>query len=499
MKTLGAYILILACILAAPTAAQAAGVLVVCDDQSDPQTLDPQRQFSEKNHTLLQQIYDGLVRFGPDGQIEPALAERWQRIDRGMRFYLRRGVSFHNGEPFNANAVRFSIERYLDPGIAFPARSFLEHIEAVEVIDAHTVDIITRVPDGLLLNRLAGLVLVVPPGHIGHYGPDALEREPVGTGAFRFERWERGRAIHLRANREYWMSGYPKVEGLVFRFAPAEEQVDLLLKGEVGLVTELPGTLTRPVLDAPHARVLKQKTFWTVGATLNNTSGSPLADVRVRRALNLAVDRRDLIRYELRGNGSILATLTMPGQGGHNPKLEPYPHDPAAARRLLDEAGVERPLRLRAHVQARSQRAAKIIAAHLRKVGIELDLHVFEDAQAVTSLRNPAEKWDLGIAGVPDPMCHSFFVQSIMLFSASPFSLLKDAKFDERLMEMAWTRDEDERERLGRELDRYVHEQALSLFTYQKIKTYGVANGVGFTPYVSGMPHFFDATVQQTP
>jgi ABC-type transport system substrate-binding protein len=122
---------------------------------------------------------------------------------------------------------------------------------------------------------------------------------------------------------------------------------------------------------------------------------------------------------------------------------------------------------------------------------------VFIDAQVVQSLNDPAQHWDLGIAGVPDPMCHSFFIQSILLFSQSPFSLLDDPRLDERLMTMASTLDDEERDRLGRELDRYLHEQALSLFTYQKIKTYGLRKGVAFTPYISGMPCFADTTVER--
>jgi peptide/nickel transport system substrate-binding protein len=491
------YGLIVAVGLLSGSVALAAGTLVVCDDQSDPQSLDPHRQFSEKNHTLLTQIYDGLVRFNPRGHIEPALATSWERMDSlTMRFHLRRDVRFHNGEPLTAEAVRFTIDRYLDPQIAFPARSFLEHIERAIIVDDHTVDLVTRFPDGLLLHRLAAMVLIVPPGHLRQHGPHALEQHPVGTGDFRFDRWDRGRAIHLRANRDYWCEGHPLLEELVFRFATADEQLDLLMKGEVDIVTELPGTLTGSVQQDRRTQVLKQRTFWTVGALINNTPGSPLADVRVRRALNMAVDRYDLIRYDVRGNGSILATLTMPGQGGHNSELEPYPYDPQAARRLLEEAGVTLPLKLRTHVRAQSERSAKIIASHLRKIGIELEMRIFSDAQVLQSLNDPDEHWDIGIAGMPDPMCHSFFIQSVLLFSQSPFSLTRDAEFDRRLMEMASTLDEQERDRLGRELDRYVHDQALSLFTYQKIKTYGVREGVAFMPYVSGMPCFCDATAE---
>ncbi|MCX5792460.1 MAG: ABC transporter substrate-binding protein, partial [Elusimicrobia bacterium] len=122
--------------------------LTVCDDVSDPMTLDPQKQFSEKNHTICQQIFDGLLRFDPDGKIEPALAVSWERIDdTRMRFKLREGVFFHNGEPFDSEAVKFSIERYLDPRTGFPALGFIDSIARVEIVDKYTADIVTKNPD----------------------------------------------------------------------------------------------------------------------------------------------------------------------------------------------------------------------------------------------------------------------------------------------------------------------------------------------------------------
>ena len=483
--------LVCAVMLVASTAWCADGTLVVCDDVADPLTLDPHRQFSEKNHTLVRQIYDGLVRFDADGNIEPALAVRWERLDPvRMRFHLRHDVVFHNGEQFNAEAARFSIMRYFDPAIQFPAAAFLASIARVEVVDEHTIEIVTEHPDGLLLNRLAAFVLIVPPKYIAEKGADALHSHPVGTGAFRFEEWKQSERIVLSANQSYWMSGFPKVERLIFRFAPLEKQVEMLLSGEADLVTELPGTMTRLVEESPKTRIIKQRTFWTVGATMRTDRG-PLADVRVRRALNLAINADDLVRFDSMGNGSVLASLTMPGQGGHNPDLERYAHNVDAARALMKEAGVQTPLVLRTLVRAQSERTARILAVQLAKIGVQIDIKaVFSDADVIRGLQ--AEEWDLAIAGLPDPMCHSFFIQSILLASQSPFSLQRDPAFDQKLIAVVMELDDEKREAAGRELDAYVHENALSLFTYQKIKTYGRSADLNFRPHISGMPHFFD-------
>lgn len=476
---------------AGPALAMPGEPLVVCDGIEEPPTLDPHREFTEKSHTVIQQIYDGLVQFSPEGTIEPALATAWERVTpERVRFELREGVRFHNGEPFDAEAVKFSIERHFDPEVDFPAIGFLGSIAGVEIVDSHTVDIVTRFPDGLLLNRLAAFVYIVPPEHLREHGADTLVREPIGTGAFKFHRWKRDDRIELLANENYWAKGLPELDGLVFRFVPEHRQVELLLAGEVDVVTELPGTMTTRVESASDARVVKKRSFWTVGATMRTTEG-PLADERVRRALNLAIDREALIRFDVRGNGSILASLTMDGEEGHNPDLKPYPHDPAAAKRLLEKAGVETPLVLRTLVRAHSDRSARIIAEHLRRVGVHLDIQaVFSDAQVIQGIASG--EWDLAIAGLPDPMCHTYFIHTILLDSRSPFSLQDDPEFDRRLDEMVQTLDSDERQRRAQELDAYVHEHALSLFTYRKIKTYGIRQDVDFTPYVTGMPYFFD-------
>jgi len=474
----------------------AESTLRVCDDVAPPASLNPYQVFSEKGHTVLQQMLEGLVRFSTDGKFEPALAESWEQTSPvTMQFKLRKGVKFHNGEPFNAAAVKFSIERFLNP--QYPGFGFVMTIKGVKVDDEHAVTIETQMPDGLLLNRLAAWIHIVPPAYFEKAGDAGFAAAPVGTGPFAFES-QSSTQLSMKANKEYWQPGSPKVDRLVFLFAKPEDQVKMLLSGEADLVTELPGTMTLEVTKNTGTKIAKQKAFWTVGATMNTGSG-PLADVRVRRALNFAINREDLIRYDSKGNGSPLASLTMDGEEGHNPNLEPYAYDPEQAKKLLAEAGVQTPLVLKTLSRAQGQRTASILAAQLKKVGVQLDIsEVSSDRDVIQKLQDPEAKWDMAIAGLPDPMCHSFFIQSILLFSQSPFSLQKNnAEFDGRLGQMMTELDPLKRRELGRELDAYVQEQALSLFTYQKIKTYGLSTKVSFKPYVSGMPFFFNTEVNE--
>lgn len=478
---------LLAC--AAPCLA-ASRTLTVCDDVTEPISLDPLREFSEKYYTITQQIFDSLVRLDPEGAIEPSLARSWRRVDeRTVEFALRPGVKFHDGEPFTAQAVKFSIELLIDPKSGFPGAGFLSSIEGAEVVDELTVRVKTKAPDGILLHRLAGLVPIMPPKYIAARGREYFGAHPVGTGAYRFGEWDHERRrLVLEANKDHWLRDRIGYDRLVFRFIPAASQVDELLAGRVDIVTELPGTDTLKVMKSGVARVVKKESFYTDASSLNTKTG-PLADRRVRRALNLALNKEHLVRYDLQGNGRPIATMTMPGELGHDPALRPYPYEPAKARALLREAGYSKGFHLKALVKVQGLRTMNIIARQLAEVGAVVDVTTTTDTEAVRDMTK--ERWDWIFAGCPDPIGHSFFVQFIFLSSLSPFSVTGDPGYDARLARMVAATEPARQAQLGRELDRYVYEEALSVFTYQRIKTYGVRNGIRFTPTVTGMPYFF--------
>ncbi|HEX4048293.1 MAG TPA: ABC transporter substrate-binding protein [Elusimicrobiota bacterium] len=483
----------LALLAPAARAAQAPPAsLVVCDDVQDPSSLDPFQTFSEKTLTLLQQMMEGLLRFDSKGKLEPALAVAWERIDpTTMRFHLRRGVKFHDGEPFDARSVKFSLERYAAPETHYPGAAYMGAISSVAIVDDYTVDVLTRRPDGLLLNRLAAWANIVPVDYYRRVGPEGFSAHPVGTGPFRFESWDKGSRIVLSADPDYWMKGYPKAPGLVFRFIPADKQFQALKSGAVDILTELPGTLTADAVLTGSLKVLKTPSFYTVTGALD-ADRPPLSDRRVRRALNDAINKEDLIRYDLMGNGHPIATVTMAGEEGHNPGLRPYPYDPQRALRLLKEAGYPAGFTLKTLVKSQSERAAKILRGQLAAVGVHLDLHMVADAEMIKALKGG--RWDVFISDCPDPMAHSYFIQSIFLSGDSPYSLGKKPEYDRLLAAMAATLDDAKRRGLAEDLDRYVHDEALLLFTYQRIKTCGVGAGVEFVPSITGMPYFYAAS-----
>lgn len=474
-------LLLVPLLLAAPS-----GRLAICDYIEEPSTLDPMREFSSKAHTILQQVYEPLARFDPAGKIEPALAKSWSRVDAlTMEFKLREGVRFHNGEVMEAATVKRSIDRYLDPAAGFPGRGFIQTIKKTVVVDPRTVRVITHAPDGLLLNRLAAFVFILP-------ATADIAEKPIGTGAFRYAGRELGKELRFEANPDYWDPALPRVRELVFKFIPQDMQIDALLNGEVDILTDIPGTATRRIAASGRAKVLKTPSFYTVGATFETKEG-PLKDRRVRQALNYGVDRRDLMRYDQFGNAQAIASLAMPGASGFDPSLKPYPHDPARARKLLAEAGFADGLTLKAIVKRESKRTAQILSRQWEKIGVKLDVVWTDDYQAVDDMHRV--KLDLGFGGCPDPMATSFSIASMFLYSRSPFSLTRSVELDGLIEKAASQLTEEALQQALVTLNRYVHEEAMSLFTYQRIVVAAVREGVEYRPYVTGLPYLFSARV----
>ena len=466
--------------------------VVVCDYDRDPGGLDPFFELSEKKHTLIQQIFEGLVRYDADGEVVPALATSWEQTDPlHLRFHLREGVEFQNGEPFDAASVKYTLDRFIDPSVGSPTGGLLSSIEKVVIVSSSVVDVVTRFPDAVLLRRLAGLVTFVPPAYYQQAGSEAFGKKPVGTGAFELESWEPGRRMVLRANKRYWARGLPRIDQLVFRFITSpEEQVSELLKGKVDIVTELPGTATLKVKGNPSTTVIKKESLYTVGGHFN-TQKPPFSDLRVRQAVNYAINKPELIRYDLLGNGEPAATMSAPGEVGYNTELQPYPYDPAKARALLKAAGVKLPLTVKTFIVPFVERAAKIVKKQLAEVGIVLDLHVRPEAEAVQALKN--EEWGLSFTTLPCPLVHVAFAQALLFYSRSPYSLNKDPLFDKQFEEASGATDPADSVKKFQALDKFVHDEALGLFLYRRTKTYGVSRKVKFTPYITGMAYFMDA------
>jgi len=335
-------------LLGAGAAAQVPPDVLVVAQIAEPKSMDPHAVTAANDFRILVNIYDGLVRFA-DGtlEVEPALAESWEVSEDGTvyRFELRDGVRFHDGTPFDAAAVEFNFERMLDEEHPyhhtgpFPLAFFFSTVDDVEVVDDLTVRFHLSEPYAPFLSNLAYPTgLLVSPAAVREHGQD-YGRNPVGTGAFVFRTWEANRQVAVERNPDYW-DGAPSLRGVVFRpITDANARVAEMLAGNLDLMVEVPPDNVELFDQDPNFRYQEQPGphLWFL---ILNLREPPFDDVRMRRAVNHAIDKETLVEDVLQGTATV-ATGPVPEAFGwaFNDELEPYPHDPERARALIEEAG----------------------------------------------------------------------------------------------------------------------------------------------------------------
>jgi len=315
---------------------------------AEPKSLDPHTVTAVNDFRILMNLYEGLVRYR-DGtlQVEPALAESWEISDDGKTytFALRDGVSFHDGTPLTAEAVKFNFDRMLDEDHPyhdtgpFPLSFFFSAIDTVAAPDAETVVFTLKDPYAPFLSNLAYPTgLIVSPEAVKEHGED-FGRNPSGTGPFRFAEWESNAKVVAVRNDDYW--GDPaKLEAVIFRpITDANTRVAEMLSGGLDLMVEVPPDNVSQFADDASFTVHEQAGPHLWFLILNAKEG-PMADKRVRQAINYAIDKKTLVENVLQGTAEVAAGPTPPAFAwAHNDALEPYPYDPAKARALLKEAG----------------------------------------------------------------------------------------------------------------------------------------------------------------
>jgi len=338
--------------LVPPAAAQTPPNVLIVGQIAEPQSLDPQVSTAVNDFRILVNIYDGLVRYA-DGtlEVEPALATDWTISDDGLTytFNLREGVTFHDGTPFNAEAVKFNFDRMLDEDHPyydtgpFPLSFNFSAVDSVNVLDEHTVEFVLTEPFAPFLSNLAyptGLI-VSPQGVMDNV--DDYGRNPSGTGPYRFVEWQSNTRVVVEANPDYW-DGAPALEAVVFRpITDANTRVAEMLSGGIDVMVEVPPDNVGQ-FEADSAFEVYEQAGPHVWYVMLNAQYGPFADKLVRQAANYAVNKDALVNDVLQGTATVSDSPIAPAfNWAYNEDLEPYPYDPDMAEQLLSEAGVDNP------------------------------------------------------------------------------------------------------------------------------------------------------------
>ncbi|MDB5915709.1 MAG: peptide transporter substrate-binding protein, partial [Ramlibacter sp.] len=293
------------------TASHAAGTLTVALHQ-DPGNWDPVATFLVSWGAVGSQIFDGLIVRTPDMKLVPGLATKWEFLDKNtkIRFTLRQGVKFHNGEPFDAEAVKFTFDRLLgEEGKKGPQQSNYASIDKVVVVNPMTVDMFLKSPDPVLLTKLAGYgAMIVPPKYIKEKGSQFFGMNPVGTGPFKFTDYKPKVSLSFAKNAEYW-GGAPKVDALVYRFiAEPATQAAELQAGRIDVANQVPLALIDTLKKDSKLEVVSMGGPVALALRYNTQRGI-MKDVQVRKALTMAVDRDAIIKTILLGQAKPIASF----------------------------------------------------------------------------------------------------------------------------------------------------------------------------------------------
>ena len=343
MLIIAALILPLMVLSAAP--AQAAKDKVVVAFGSNIPTLDPHMHSSRLAHIADWHLYDTLMDRDPKTYKPiPGLASSLRNINAlTWELKLRTGVKFHNGEPFNAEAVKFTIDRVLDPATKSVTRGNFTWIKEVKIIDEYTVQIITAKPFPAAPEFLT-LAYIVPPKYMKAVGDEEFNRKPVGTGPYKFVEWKKAEHLIVEANQDYWKDspkGTPKIKTIVFRTIPETTPRSRSCSG-AWTSSKCPPDQIAVVKDSPNARISATKIL-RVNSLLLDSAGraskTPLMNQKVREAIAYAINVDEMLDKILGGYAERTATGVNPLHFGFDPSIKPYPYDPERAKKLLAEAG----------------------------------------------------------------------------------------------------------------------------------------------------------------
>lgn len=390
-----------------------AAVTLVVAQGGDPGALNPAVTTSGNTHPVTDQIFNGLVGLDGDFRPLPELAERWTIEDDGRtyRFFLRRDVEWHDGTPFTSADVKFTFEEALLKYHSRTRAALEGLLLAVETPDPHTAVFRLRRPYSPLLQRLDVVEASIIPRH-QYAGQDLLSgnatRQPIGTGPFRFVSYAPGDRLVLEKNPRYFRPGVPGIDRVVFRILPTQATaVAALEKGEVDYVGNVPGPDAARLQATPGIAVVAAQ-GGSGGAVcqdvvIPNLTRAPFDDLRVRRAVAHALDRRLIVDRVYFGQGRpATGPISHLLAWAYTPAVRQYPHDLAAARQLLDAAGHrpgpngERFAVTFTHASS-YQRLALAVRQQLAEVGITVNLTTLDFNAAVEQVF-VKKSFDLGVA-----------------------------------------------------------------------------------------------------
>ncbi len=464
----------------------------------DALTLDPANHRNRETQTIIRNIHDGLLTRDPSMKIVPELAESWRAVDpKTYEFHIRSGVTFHSGDAMTAEDIAFTVNRLVKTnamgGQTSPRKSLLGPVTEAVVVDDRTVRMVLSEP-WPILGAMLPFQEVVNRRQVERVGQEGMQTRPDGCGPFRLAEWRRGEAVIMERFAGYYggspdipPTGPAHVDRVIFRVIPENSaRVAALLAGEVDIINELPPSAMRQVEASQTVRVAKVNGTRTFFVSLN-TAKAPFSDVRVRRALNHALDKSAIISRILGNTATPLRGVMSPDAFGFNADLPEYAHDVARAKALLSEAGVAEGTEFVIDTTAAFKEIAEAIAALVSRTGLRVRAQIWEGAVLNPMWQNPERRRERDMYltswgnGALDPS--DIMVPTLRTGGRGNSAGYSNAEVD-RLLDAAETEaDQAKRAEMYQRAQAVVTEQAPWIFLWLPQDLYGVSRRIaGWEP-----------------
>lgn len=486
---------------------------LVISTASDAISLDPAGANDVPSFDVQNNIFERLVSYDQNMELQPGLAESWEQIDETTwEFKLREDVTFHDGSEFNAEAVKANIERIKDPEVAAPAAYLLDMINEVVVVDDYTVQFKTEFPySGLPSNLSHSVSGMISPEQIredyaamgeGESVGSVINANPIGTGFLKFEEWQPGQLIRLVKNEDYW--GEPaKIESVTFKVVPEDlTRIAELETGDTHISNSLSSSDVSQIESKENLSVLQQGSL-ALDYVGFNTSKEPFNDQLVRQAITMAIDKDQIINGIYEGYAQVAEGPLPPNVYGYDENVEGLSRDQGKAKELLAEAGYQDGFTTTLMTNDTRERMdiATNIQSQLAEIGITVEIEVLEWGAYIEKL--DAGEQEMFILGWSNSTAHAdntFYplFHSDNLGASGNTVFFENSELDTLIEEARQAQDEAEQLELYKQAEEMLVDLAPMAYLTHKDYLLGVRDEVkGLTMYPSKLLNLKEVSIEE--